>query len=99
MAFDFHGASLAQLNETIKDLESLDHWLNENKPLLNLVQAVFMNVLPLQKHQKILGELHLKTRDTDIQKVKETKYLSLQINGHLTWKSTWIQSRGRSPVP
>ena len=55
------GASLAQLNETInKDLESLDHWLKGNKPSLNVVKTVFMNILSRQKHQKISGELDLK---------------------------------------
>ena len=32
------------------------------------------------------GELDLKIRDTNIQNVKETKYLGLQIDRHLTWK-------------
>ena len=58
-----------------------------------------MNILSRQKHQYILGELDLKTRDTTIQNVKETKYIGLQIDRHLTRKSTWIQSRGKSPVP
>ena len=37
-------------------------------------------------HQKILGELDLKIHDTNIQNLKETKYLGLQINRPLTWK-------------
>ena len=45
-----------------------------------------MNILSRQKHQKVLGELDLKIRDTNIQNVKETKYLGLQIDRHLTWK-------------
>ena len=44
-----------------------------------------MNILSRQKHQKVLGELDLKICDTNIQNVKETKYLGLQIDGHLTW--------------
>ena len=45
-----------------------------------------MNTLSRQKHQKILGELDLKMRDINNQNVKETKYLGLQIDRHLTWK-------------
>ena len=45
-----------------------------------------MNILSRQKHQRILGELDLKIRDKNIQNVKETKYLGLQIDRHLTWK-------------
>ena len=40
----------------------------------------------INKHQKILGELDLKIRDINIQNVKETKYLDLQIDRHLTGK-------------
>ena len=83
----YRGASLDQLNETInKDLERLDNWLKGNKLLLNVVNTISMNILSRQKHQKVLGELDLKTRDTNIQNVKETKYLGLQIDRHLTWK-------------
>ena len=78
------GASLAQLNE---DLESLDSWLKRNKLSLNVVKNVSMNILSRQKHQKILSELDLKIRDTNIENVKETKYLGLQIDRHLTWKN------------
>ena len=80
------GASLAQLNETInKDLKRLDIWLKGNKLSLNVVNTVSMNILSRQKHQKVLGELDLKIRDTNIQNVIETKYLGLQIDRHLTW--------------
>jgi len=82
----FRGASLDQLNETInKDLER-EHWLKGNKLSLNVVKTVSMNILSRQKHQKILGALDLKIRDTNIQNVKETKYLSVQIDRHLSWK-------------
>ena len=81
------GASLAQLNETInKDLESLDHWLNGNKLSINVVKTVSMNNLSRQKHQRLLRELDLKIRDTNIENVKETTYLGLQIERNVTWK-------------
>ena len=81
------GASLAQLNKIInKDLESLYHWLKGNKLSLNVVKTVAMNTLSHQKHQRILGKLDLKIRATNIQNVKEAKYLALQIDRHLTWK-------------
>ena len=51
-----------------------------------LMYLRYMNILSRQKHQKVLGELDLKIRDTNIQNVKETKYLGLQIDRHLTWK-------------
>ena len=83
----YRGASLDHLNETInKDLERLDNWLKGNKLSLNVVKTVSMNILSRQKQQKVLGELDLKIRDTNIQNVKETKYLGLQIDRHLTWK-------------
>ena len=70
----YRGASLAQLNETInKDLERLDNWLKVNKLSLNVVKTVSMNIFSRHKHQKVLGELDLKIRDTNIQNVKETK--------------------------
>jgi len=46
-----------------------------------------MKILSRQKHQKVLGDLDLRLRDTNIQNVKETKYLGLQIDKHLTWKN------------
>ena len=52
---------------------------------LNVIKTVSMNILTRQKSQKLLGELDLKIRDTNIQKVNETKYLGLQIDRHLTW--------------
>ena len=45
-----------------------------------------MNIISRPKHQKILGELDLEMRDTNVQNVKERKYLGLQIDRHLTWK-------------
>ena len=81
------GASLNQLNETInKNLESHDNWLKGDILSLNVVKTISMNILSRQKHQKILGELDLKMCDTNTQNVKETKYLGLQIDRHLTWK-------------
>ena len=66
----YHGASLAQLNDTInKDLESLDNWLKGNKLSLNVVKTISMNILSRQKHQKVLGELDLTIRDTNICKM------------------------------
>ena len=50
------------------------------------VNSKSMNILSLQRHQRMLGELELKIRDEYIQNVKETKYLGLQSNKHLTWK-------------
>ena len=60
--------------------------LKGNKLSLNVVKTVSMNILSRQKHQRILGELDLKIRDKNIQNVKETKYLGLQIDRYLTWK-------------
>ena len=83
----YRRASLDQLNETInKDVESLDYWLKGNKLSLIVGKTVSINILSRQKHQKILGELDLKIRDTNIQNVKETKYFGLQIDRHLTGK-------------
>ena len=97
--FYFRAASLARLNETInKDLQSLDHWLKGNKLSLNVARTASINILSRQKHQMILGELYFKILDTNIQNVKEKTYIGLQIVGIQLGKSTWIQSRGRSPV-
>ena len=76
-----------RMSETIsKDLERIDHWLKGNRLSLNVVKTVSMNILSRQKHQKTLGELDLKIHDTNIQNVKETKYLGLQTDRHLSWK-------------
>ena len=53
---------------------------------LNVDKTVSMNILSRQKHQKVLGELDLKIRDTNVQNVTATKYLGHQIDRHLTWK-------------
>ena len=64
-------ATLAQLNKVInKDLESLDHWPNGNKLSLKVVKTFSINILTLEKSQKLLGELDL----------------NLQIDRDLTWK-------------
>ena len=45
-----------------------------------------MTISTHQKQQKLLRELDLKIRDTNIQNVNEAKYLGLHIDRHLTWK-------------
>ena len=57
-----------------------------------------MNILSRQNHQKMLGELDLKIRDTDMQKKKQN-ILVFRLIGIILGESMWMQSRGRPPVP
>ena len=55
-------------------------WLKGNKLSLNVVKTDYMNILYCQKHQKKIGELDLIICDANIQNLKETKYLGIQID-------------------
>ena len=70
-----------------KDLDNLDLWLKGNKLSLNVVKTTSMTISTCQKYRKVIGDLDLKIRDTNIETVSETKYLGLQIDRHFTWKS------------
>ena len=83
-----HG--LTRLNQAINsDLQKLDTWLQGNKLSLNVVKTHSMLISAKQK-QNILKcqnkDLDLKIRENEVDVVKKTKYLGVQIDSSLDWK-------------
>ena len=83
-------SNMTQLNEAINnDLQQLDTWLQGNKLSLNVDKTNSMLLCTKQKHNilKSLDEgLDLKIHENELQIVKKTKYLGVQIDNSLDWK-------------
>ena len=81
---------LTQLNEAINgDLRKLDAWLQGNKLSLNVAKTHSMLISTKQKHNTLNSrnvDLKLKIRDSELEVVKKTKYLGVQIDCSLDWK-------------
>ena len=81
---------LTQLNEAINgDLRKLDAWLQGNKLSLNVAKTHSMLISTKQKHTTLNSrnlDLKLKIRDNELEVVKKTKYLGVQIDRSLDWK-------------
>ena len=81
---------MTRLNEAINsDLTKLDTWLQGNKLSLNVAKTHSMLISSKQKHSSLKGQnkhLKLKIRDNELDVVKKTKYLGLQIDCSLNWK-------------
>ena len=81
---------LTRLNEAINsDLKKLDTWLQGNKVSLNVAKTHSMLISTKQK-QNILKsqnkDLDLKIRENELEVVRKTKYLVVQIDCSLDWK-------------
>ena len=87
----YQSHDMTRLNEAINsDLAKLDTWLQGNKLSLNVAKTHSMLISSKQKHNSILKgqneDLKLKIRDNELEVVKKTKYLGLQIDCSLDWK-------------
>ena len=86
----YQSHDLTRLNEAINsDLRKLDTWLQGNKLSLNVAKTHSMLISTKQKHNILKGQnedLQLKIRDNELEVVKKTKYLGLQIDCSLNWK-------------
>ena len=86
----YQSHDLTRLNEAINsDLRKLDTWLQGNKLSLNVAKTHSMLISTKQKHNILQGQnedLKLKIRDNELEVVKKTKYLGLQIDCSLDWK-------------
>ena len=86
----YHSPDLTRLNEAINsDLKKLDTWLQGNKLSLNVAKTHSMLISTKQKQNSLKSQnkdLDLKIRDNDLEVVKKTKYLAVQIDCSLDWK-------------
>ena len=86
----YQSHDVTRLNEAINsDLTKLDTWLQGNKLSLNVAKTHSMLISSKQKHSSVKGQnkhLKLKIRDNELDVVKKTKYLGLQIDCSLDWK-------------
>ena len=87
----YQSHDMTRLNEAINsDLAKLDTWLQGNKLSLKAAKTHSMLISSKQKHNSILKgqneDLKLKIRDNELEVVKKTKYLDLQIYCSLDWK-------------
>ena len=86
----YQSHDMTRLNEAINsDLTKLDTWLQGNKLSLNVAKTHSMLISSKQKHSSLKGQnkhLKLKIRDSELDVVKKTKYLGLQIDCSLDWK-------------
>ena len=87
----YQSHDMTRLNEAINsDFAKLDTWLQGNKLFLNVAKTHSMLISSKQKHNSILKgqneDLKLKIRDNELEVVKTTKYLGLQMDRSLYWK-------------
>ena len=71
-------------NKINEDLQAIQEWLNCNKLSLNVLKTHYMIFLPRNKRA---NDIDIKIYGTRIQRVYVTKFLGVQIDAHLTWKS------------
>ena len=99
LCFQSHG--LTRLNEAINnDLRKLDSWLQGNKLSLNVAKTHSMLICTKQKHYSLKNQdkvLKLKMRNNELEVVKTTKHLGLQIDQSLDWKEQIKTVLPRSP--
>ena len=86
----YQSHDLTRLNQAINsDLQKLDTWLQGNKLSLNVAKTHSMLISTRQK-QNILKcqnkDFDLKIRENEVEVVKKTKYLGVQIDSSLDWK-------------
>ena len=82
---------LSRLNEALnEDLEHLDTWLTSNKLSLNVAKTQSMLVSNKAK-RNVLNmsnqNLQIKIHGTELEVVNKIKYLGVQVNNNLDWKS------------
>ena len=89
-SLSYQSHDMTRLNEAINsDLTKLDTWLQGNKLSLNVAKTHSMLISSKQKHSSLKGQnkhLKLKIRDNELDVVKKTKYLGLQVDCSLDWK-------------
>ena len=86
----YQSHDLTRLNEAINsDLKKLDTWLQGNKLSLKVAKTHSMLISTKQKQNSLKSQnkdLDLKIRDNDLEIVKKTKHLGVQIDCSLDWK-------------
>ena len=86
----YQSHDLTRLNKAINsDLKKLDTWLQDNKFSLNVAKTHSILISTKQKQNSLKSQnkdLDLKIRDNDLEVVKQTKYLGVQIDCSLNWK-------------
>ena len=70
-----------QLNE---DLRNVQEWLQCNKLSLNVLKTHYMVFTP---RNRLINDIDVKIHDVQIQRVYATKFLGVQIDAQLTWKT------------
>ena len=70
-----------QLNE---DLRNVQEWLQCNKLSLNVLKTHYM---VFTRRNRVIDDIDLKIQGTQIQRVYATKFLGVQIDSQLTWKT------------
>ena len=71
-------------NEVSEDLKNVHEWLNCNKLSLNIRKTHYMIFTP---RNKIVDDINVKFCDNVIERVYVTKFLGVQIDSQLTWKT------------
>ena len=70
-----------QLN---KDLRNVQEWLQSNKLSLNVLKTHYMVFTP---RNELINDSDVKIHNVPMQRVYATKFLGVQIEGQLTWKT------------
>ena len=71
-------------NQINEDLQAIQEWLNCVKLSLNFLKTHYMIFIPRNKRA---NDIDIKIYGTRMQLVYVTKFLGVQIDAHLTWKS------------
>ena len=66
------------------DLRNVQEWLQCNKLSLNVLKTHYMVFTP---RNRVIGDVDVKIQGVQIQRVYATKFLGVQIDSQLTWKT------------
>ena len=87
ISFCYQSHDLPRLNEAINcDHKKLDSWLQGNKHSLNVTKTHSMLISTKQKRNILKSQnkgFDLKIHDTELEVVKKTKYLGVQIDSSM----------------
>ena len=72
------------LCQQLKDLKNVWEWLQYDKLSLNVLKTHYMVFTP---RNKLINDIAVKIHNVQIQRVYATKFLGVQIDAQLIWKT------------
>ena len=79
------GKDISEIESNInRELIKVQKWLISNQLTLNVKKSNF--IVFKSRSKKLKKELHIKLNKKTLERVKQTKFLGIMVDEHLTWK-------------